>query len=275
MLNQEKLTTLGQIVHRFVLSQRCSYGLSPYPELQEFLRNEPHMATLLSFSEGSYEGSNEPILQLKDAYTSPSFSRDNSHASSFEDSNSFLEDSKSLSGSRSSVISPSRSAKFSAFKTLYNDNPRLDTSGRARTKSASPKPVPKINTNAAPLNVERPKKAPSPLHSASSSSSGEDLPYVARDARSRSQSASLTAPLKSRTSPAISMSTSASSTSSSESKKTIRNSVDSPSRASANKAQARKKPQSPEQAFSLLNLTVKKPESKGEKRDKVFREVAK
>lgn len=120
VLNQDKLITLGQIVHRFVLSQRCSYGLSTYPELCDYLRDEPHMATVLSFSEASVDGA-EPILQLKDAYTSPSLSQTNSHASSFDDStNSFLEDNpKSLSGSRSSVNSPRRSSKFATLKTLY------------------------------------------------------------------------------------------------------------------------------------------------------------
>jgi hypothetical protein len=40
--------TIGKLIHSFVKSQRCSYGLSAYPELQEFLRASPEMSALLS-----------------------------------------------------------------------------------------------------------------------------------------------------------------------------------------------------------------------------------
>lgn len=40
--------TIGKTIHSFVKSQRCSYGLSDYPELQEFLRTSPDMSELLN-----------------------------------------------------------------------------------------------------------------------------------------------------------------------------------------------------------------------------------
>lgn len=113
--------TIGKIVHSFVKSQRCSYGITAYPELQEYLRAGPEMSALLtslsSVDGVSSELSQSPILLLKehrDFLHSPSASTDDA----YHDERPCYTESASNNTSHTSIPSPRRDKLSKSLKSL-------------------------------------------------------------------------------------------------------------------------------------------------------------